>query len=733
MSLGGPVHDSPSRAARRRLLPALALLVLLVPPARASDTQWWILDTPADHAKSEARGIVVRPDGSLEPGPSARSVPLDSVSVVWSAVVLRDGSVALGCDQGRILRWSDRDGVRPWARLASAQVLALAADGDGVVAGTGPDGLVYRVGARGDTALFARTGERYVWGLAPEGPGAWYAATGTKGRLLRVDGRGVRVVADTDESNLVSLLADGQGGAFAGGDSKGRVLHARRDGSVRTVFDAGEDEIRALAIGPDGALYAAALSSPGAPEDDKDGEPKPASSAPPGGRSVLYRIVPDSSAVSWWVAPQPMVFALAVAPGVPAQGGSGSQAGGVLAATGNRAALYRVEQAGGATQLLAVPQGQITALAAVPRGPLVAATSNPAVLWQVGPGQAPRGELLSMALDARRIARFGHLRWQGEAAGSRVELATRSGNTEEPDTTWSPWTEVRGAGQGGAITSPPARYLQWRLIIAGGQARVGSVETSWREQNQPPRVEDVRVAPQGQGFREGELQPRLEPVTQSLPGGQRVEYSAPSATTPRQMRDLPLWARGLRSVQWRASDPNGDPLRFRVLVREEGAVEWIELAKDLEQPAWTWDTSALPDGRYRLRVIAGDEAGNAVGEEGTAEAVSQPFTVDNTPPAVTALEARAEGGAVGVSGTAQDAASPLQRIEVSLDDGPWRAVAPEGGFTDERSHAFRARLEGVGRGGHTVSVRVVDLAGNLATRAERVEVRDPGKRGTKAR
>jgi hypothetical protein len=714
------VHERPSRAARR-LLAVLVLLAALAPAGRAADTQWWILDTPGDHAKSEARGVVVRPDGSLEPGPAVRTVALDSVAVVWAAVPLPDGSVALGCDDGRVLRWSERGGVRPWARLAAGQVLSLAADGEGVVAGTGPEGLVYRIGARGDTSLLARTGERYVWGLAAAGARSWYAATGTQGRLLRLEAGSARVVADTDEKNLVSLVGDGQGGAFAGGDSKGRVLHLRRDGTLRTVFDASEDEIRALALGADGALYAAALSSPGAPADDKGGEPRPAATAPPGGRSVLYRIVPDSAAVAWWTAPQPLVFALAVAPAGPGPGG-------VLVATGNRAALYRVERAAGATQLLATAQGQLTALAARRDGGVLVAASNPAAIWLVGPAAAERGELLSMPLDARRIARFGRVLWQGEAGGSRVELATRSGNTDEPDTTWSAWEPVRGSGQGGSVVSPPARYLQWRLAVAGGHARIASVETSWRERNLPPRVEDVYVAPQGQGFREGELQPRLEPVTQSLPGGQRVEYSAPPATTPRQLRELPAWARGLRSVQWRASDPNGDPLRFRVEVREEGSAAWMELAKDLEQPNWTWDTSALPDGRYRVRVLAGDEAGNAVGEETVAEGVSQPFTVDNTPPVVTALAARAEAGAVRVSGAASDAASPLQRIEVSLDDGPWRAVTPAGGFTDQRTHAFDVRLERVDRGGHAVSVRVVDLAGNAATRAERVTVGGGGAR-----
>ena len=86
------------------------------------------------------------------------------------------------------------------------------------------------------------------------------------------------------------------------------------------------------------------------------------------------------------------------------------------------------------------------------------------------------------------------------------------------------------------------------------------------------------VAPQGQGFREGDLQPRTEPVTQTLPGGQKVEYSIPSPATPRQLRELPAWARGVRTIQWKGSDPNGDPLRYRV--ETATSVDPMELFKN---------------------------------------------------------------------------------------------------------------------------------------------------------
>jgi len=390
---------------------------------------------------------------------------------------------------------------------------------------------------------------------------------------------------------------------------------------------------------------------------------------------------------------------------------------GIVAATGNRAGVYLVPRANGALAWLAAPQGQITALAVAADGTLLAGASNPAALWRLGPGEADRGELLSSVFDARRIARWGRAQWQSD--GARAELATRSGNTDKPDTTWSPW---RGVQNGNRIDSPPARYLQWRLGLGGGRGRVESVEIAWREQNLAPRIDDLIVAPQGGAFREGDLVPRSEPVTQTLPNGQKVEYSIVSPSSAQALRGLPAWASGLRTVQWKGNDPNGDPLRYRVEVGHSVDGPWTLLAEDLEAPTFTWDTHTLADGRYRLHVIASDAAGNAVGEERTGDAISEAFQVDNHAPDVTALEATATVKEIRVRGSARDADSPLGRIEVAVDGGPWRTVTPDGGFTDAKQLDFRAALPSVTAGVHAVAARVADLAGNTATRAAQVTV-----------
>lgn len=689
----------------RRMTLAVTLISLaLAGAAAATETQWWTSDSPADYAKAESRGVVVGADGVLAPGPAAVVATADSLRAIWAIAPLADGSVAIAGDRGRIDRWTASGGVKPWVRLGGGQVLCLARDGDGLLAGTAPGGRVYRVSAKGDTSLLASTGERYVWALAGAGRGAVWAATGTRGRLLRIEGGKAKVVFDSDESNLVSLVPDGRGGADFGGDSQGRVYHLSAEGAVTTLYDAAEDEIRALARGADGALWAAALTLSAVSTESGDEEDRPAPARGPvsGGRATLYRIAPDSATVAWWTSPQPLVHALLASPAGP------------LVATGNRAGVFRIERQNGASQLLAPPQAQVTALAADADGVVWAATSNPATLWKLGPGPARDGELLSAPLDARRFARFGRLRWSGRGP---ARFSTRSGNSDAPDTTWSRWQPVDAGEDGGRVASPAARYLQWKVALGAAESRVSEVAIAWREPNLAPRLEEVVVAPQGQGFREGELGARTESVTQTLNGGQKIEYSATmSANKP--IRELPMWARGLRSLSWRASDPNGDPLQFRVEVRREDGGEWVEIGKGLEAAMFTWNTTSLPDGRYRLRVTASDAAANPIGEERTGEITSEPFGVDNTAPAIPELT----GDGARIRGRAEDASGPVVRLEVAVDDGDWRAIAPEGGIGDARSAGFAVTLPELKAGEHLVSVRAIDLAGNSVTKAIHVKV-----------
>ena len=481
-----------------------------------------------------------------------------------------------------------------------------------------------------------------------------------------------------------------RGGVYVGGDSKGRVIHVSASGTSRTLFDAPEEEVRALALGADGALYAAALSASaidaassgavtlaaalGAPasrssdlDDDDVRRSAPSAQRTAAGRVTIYRIVPDSSVTTWWTCGESAVFALA------------AQGQGMLAATGNRAGLYRLSGAEQAGTLFLPPQGQLTALL-VQGDAIYAAASNPAALWRLGGAVAERGILKSPPFDAKRLARFGHVVWRGE--GGKIGLALRSGNSPTPDTTWSEWSGGDVATEGAAVNVPVGRYAQWRVSLGKSDQRVNSVEVSWREVNQPPHIDALEVAPQGVGFREGELLPRSEPVTQVLPDGRKAEYSASPPKNARELRALPMWARGLRTIHWKVSDPNGDDLVYKLERRAEGAKDWILMTDKADDNALTWDTNAIPDGRYRLRLTASDSPSNAVGEELTAVEETPAFLVDNTPPRVTSLSAVGEKGAVRIEAEAEDTGGVLSAIDVAIDEEDWRPVTPDGGLTD---------------------------------------------------
>ena len=68
--------------------------------------------------------------------------------------------------------------------------------------------------------------------------------------------------------------------------------------------------------------------------------------------------------------------------------------------------------------------------------------------------------------DAESIATWGTISWKGAVpSGGDVRLYTRSGNTATPDETWSAWSAAYRKGEGEQITSPKARFIQWKADL----------------------------------------------------------------------------------------------------------------------------------------------------------------------------------------------------------------------------------------------------------------------------
>jgi hypothetical protein len=85
--------------------------------------------------------------------------------------------------------------------------------------------------------------------------------------------------------------------------------------------------------------------------------------------------------------------------------------------------------------------------------------------------------------------------------------------------------------------------------------------------------------------------------------------------------------------RWKAADPNGDELVFRVYSQREGRPEWMPLTSEpTARKAFKWDTRQAANGCYRLKVVASDEPTNPASEALSSVRVTRPTLVDNRKP-----------------------------------------------------------------------------------------------------
>jgi hypothetical protein len=167
-------------------------------------------------------------------------------------------------------------------------------------------------------------------------------------------------------------------------------------------------------------------------------------------------------------------------------------------------------------------------------------------------------------------------------------------------------------------------------------------------------------------------------------------------------------------ARWLASDPNGDSLIYTVEIRGAGETAWKLMKDRVAEKYISWDSTAFPDGEYRLRITASDAPGNPPSEALTARMESDAFWIDNTPPKITGLAATRAGGKLEVRWHAADALNNIAKAECSLDGGEWTVVAPATKLSDSLDLDYDLSVS-AGAGEHTIAVRVADDYDNLAT------------------
>jgi sugar lactone lactonase YvrE len=716
----------------------LILLLAASSALSAGQTRTWTQGEAADFEKGILKNLSLRSDGRLTLAPQSRELFDPASSYLWALARDSKGNLYAGGGTGAKLYRIPPDGKgKLVADLDALEIHAIAVDSrDRVYAATSPDGKIYRISVNGSgngkPEVFYDPKAKYIWALAFDAAGNLFAATGDQGELHRVtpDGKGT-VFFKSEETHVRSLVIDAKGNLILGTEPGGLVLRVSPAGEGFVLYQMPKREVTAVAQAPDGAIYAAAVGTrqpapapaplapappppapaqvtvtvgPGAAVARPPAPVLPPSIAPAGvaGGSEVYRIDPDGTPRRVWTHAQDVVYAIAF-----------DAAGRALLGAGNKGSVYRIESPAMYTTLIALPATQVTAFQTGGDGRLYAATGNTGKVYEIGPGLEREGSIESDIFDSGMYSLWGRLTFEVNLNGGQLAMATRSGNLDRPQKNWSPWAAVPAGGKGGRVTSPAARFAQWKATLTSGSPELDSVDVAYLPKNLEPRIDEIETTPPNYRFPPSStpmiaFQPSLSlpPIGKRAGGGGGLTGSMDS--TPSMQ-----FAKGFIGTRWAASDPNGDPLVFTVEIRGSGETEWKLLKDKVTERYLSWDSTTWPDGEYRVRVTASDAPGNPPAEALTARMEGSPFWIDNTPPKVTAPVAARTGGKLQVKWHAADALNNIAKAEYSLDGGEWKVAAPVTRLSDAQELDYELTLD-AGVGEHTIAVRVEDEYGNQA-------------------
>ena len=455
------------RSKQRHLRGSLlgGLVLLCAASAAAVGTRRLTLDKEADFKGGDLKGVAIDSVGHVRPGFSLGALPLTQAPSVWSALPQKDGSLLLGTgNEGKLLKLSG-GAVTVLAETKAIAVTSLVeAFGGTVVIGTLPDGKVmkYERGKLADLATLK--GAQHVWQVAfdPKSNSV-YAATGPEGKLFRIGAGGeAQVLFDAEEQHLMSVAVAPDGTVYTGASDKAKLYKVTGPGRATVLYDFARTEVRSIAIGPKGDIYAIANELKGVQVPSR--QPRGSDLAPAGpvgnpgknkGKGTLYRFTPDGKPDRLLDNEEEHFTSLTLGDdGQPYVG------------TGVEGRVYTVDAEHHSALVADVDERQIGALVLKGAQKYVIG-SDPAVVHAVRGVGGPDAIWTSKVFDAGLRARFGLIDWESTGA---IEVSTRTGNTKEPDETWSPWS--RDLAAPGNVDSPAARFIVSLLVEVAAHVSV---------------------------------------------------------------------------------------------------------------------------------------------------------------------------------------------------------------------------------------------------------------------
>lgn len=672
--------------ARTTLAAGLALAPLFIAgDAGAVGTRTFVLDTLDKMSGGDLKGVSVSSDGTVRAGFTLGSAPIPDATTVFAATTLTDGSTLIGTSPNGKVYKAVGDAITLFADTGALAVTSIVQAKNGTIyAATIPDGKIFKL-SQGKADVFATLPDAsHVWALTRDKNGTGlFAATGPEGKVFHVEANGSSsVYFRSTEPHLVSLALADNGDLYAGSSGKGQLYKITGPGRATVFGDMPGEEVKGIAVGKDNAVWVISNEYGEPPEPPKRSAaagrvPAGPSAAPKGkpGKGQLHRFDAQGRMERMMKHDDTHYMALSL-----------DEKGAPYVGTGAGGRVYTVDDAHAVTIVADSDERQVGALH-VSGGKGFVATSDPPVLHRILGRGGPDAVWTSKVLDATLRARFGTVSWRGTGP---VEVSFRTGGTGVPDATWSGWSNPITAA---APINATARYVQVRARFSRDpNATLAEMTIPFVTDNVRPVITEVNATTKAG--------PTKEPVK---------EVPASGAEPPK--RDSVV------KVTWKVDNPDSDPLRYRIAFKREGQAQWRDALKADEVHTKTeldWETSALPEGKYRVRVEASDEPANPPDQVLKHALESDTVVVDNTPPRIETLTLAGRR----LRARVVDGTSPVVRVEIAIDGRTdWRPLASADGVFDTTDESVDADVSAVvPPGSHIVVVRAFDAAGNAVSR-----------------
>ena len=471
-----------------RLMRVISVVVFLFSMSlQAALPKMVVFKSADDFAAGDCEQTAISADGTVALVPEISRKMNTGEAYIWDIVADSRGTVYLGTgNEGKVFRITAKGDTAVFFDADELEVYALALDkADNLYAATAPNGKIYRITPQGKVSVYFELNETYIWDIVFDTHANLFAATGDSGRIYKITAAGKGTVFyDGDPTHFRVLVFDGRGNLLAGSAENGYIYQIDTGGKARILYDTGYREVHAIEVRRDGSLYAAAYGSRKAPVQTIKKKTN---------GSKKQRLLEKSENTSLFELAEIQIIADAV-PKTKVSGGERSSilkinqygaaesvwdlneavfsllaepTGDVWVGTGGTVGgLYKITPDGQNIEIASVPESQITVLKYGKNAGILIGTSNLGAVYQLNDTFEPRGVFTSQEIDAGQISMFGEIGWSGFFPGkTSIQFFTRTGNTEAVNDTWSEWSGPYTRHTGDPIISSPARFLQWKAVF----------------------------------------------------------------------------------------------------------------------------------------------------------------------------------------------------------------------------------------------------------------------------